>query len=176
MITDKIQRLDIAFEGECLETGQADVMRFARNVEFAELPHIGERLILGCLDLADLGFQLKTENDKARLTLRNLGIEMDATLVPKTRAADYQLRVTETLNVTVPVVVNVPLSFPRAAREKGWWIQSTPHEGIKVVEQPLSKISHDDADQSTHVMGSATVLVEPGATLDVDTLEGAWAV
>ena len=73
-------------------------------------------------------------------------------------------------------MVNVPLSFPRAARDKGWWIQSTSHEGIRVVEQPLGTISHDDTDQSAHVMGSATVLVDPGATLDVDTLAGAWAV
>ena len=126
--------------------------------------------------MADLGFQLRTENDKVRVTLRNLGLEMDALLVPKSRAVDYQLRVTETLNVTGPAMVNVMLSFPRAAREKGWWIQSTPHEGIRVVEQLLSKISHDDADQNAHVMGSTTVVVEPGATLDVDTLAGAWAV
>ena len=35
--------------------------RFARNVEVSELPHIGEGLIMGMLDLADLGFQLRTE-------------------------------------------------------------------------------------------------------------------
>ena len=87
------------------------------------------------------------------MTLRNLGLEMDALLVPKSRAVDYQLRVTDTLNVTGPAWVNVPLSFPRAARDKGWWIQSTPHEGIRVVEQPLGAISHDDTDQSAHVMG-----------------------
>ena len=61
MITDKIQRLDIAFEGECVETGRADVKRHARNVEVSELPHIGEGLIMGALDLANLGFQLRTE-------------------------------------------------------------------------------------------------------------------
>ena len=61
MITDKIQRLDIAFEGECVETGQPDVRRYARNVEVSELPHIGEGLIMGALDLASVGFQLRTE-------------------------------------------------------------------------------------------------------------------